>query len=105
MLRFEWNALRVGDTVFVHDPGAHRDPAAPGTVVTVDTKTGKHDVNGVGIRVGAEGGGHRVVWPSFLTVHHDPSDPIDDCWRCAALAEATAKLGTAAPLPVVGAAP
>ena len=36
MLRFEWNALRVGDLVLVHDP-AGRLPAASGTVVTVDT--------------------------------------------------------------------
>jgi hypothetical protein len=103
MLRFEWNALRVGDTVFVHDPRGQRDPAAEGTVVTVDTKTGKHGVNGVGIRVAAEGG-HRVVWPSFLTVHRDPRDPIDDCWRCAALALANAKHVTTPPLPAVGAA-
>ncbi len=75
MLRFKWNALRIGDTVVVHDPWGYRDPAASGTVVMVDTKRGKHSANGVGIRVAAEGG-HRVVWPSFLTVHDDL--PISD---------------------------
>ncbi len=102
MLKFEWNALRVGDMVLVHDPQG-RDPAASGTVVTVDTKRERRGANGVGIRVGAEGE-HQVVWPSFLTVHHDPPDLIDDCWRCAALGEAGARLRTAPRLRLVGAA-
>ena len=84
MLKFEWNALRVGDAVLVHDSQG-REPVASGTVVTVDTPTARRGANGVGIRVGTEGR-HRVVWPSFLTVHHDPRDPTDDCWRCAVLA-------------------
>src|SRR4249919_2597557 len=62
MLRFEWNALRVGDLVLVHDPEG-RFPAASGTVVAVDTKRERRGANGVGIRVGAEGG-PDIVWPS-----------------------------------------
>ncbi len=86
MLKFEWNALRVGDPVLVH--GARgRDPATSGAVVTVDTSRTTHGANGVGIRVGSPGR-HQVLWPSFLAVHHDPPDPSDDCWRCAAFAAA-----------------
>ena len=86
MLRFEWNALRVGDAVLVHDSRGCA-AAAPGTVVSVDTKRGRRGANGVGIRVGP-GDGPGVVWPSSLAVHHDPFDSIAGCWRCAALAEA-----------------
>jgi hypothetical protein len=89
MLRFEWNSLRVGDAVLVHD-AMGRYPAAAGTVVTVETKTGRHRANGVGVRVGADDG-HRVLWPSFLAVHHDPYDPLQGCWRCAGLHEAAAR--------------
>jgi hypothetical protein len=85
MLRFEWNALRVGDAVVVHDARG-RDPARSGIVVMVDTKRGRRLANGVGISLG-EGDGYRVVWPSFLAVHCDPVGSIDDCWRCAALAK------------------
>jgi hypothetical protein len=101
MLRFEWNALRVGDMVLVHDP-AGRFPAASGTVVTVDTKRERRGANGVGIRVGAEGR-HEVVWPSFLAVHHDPADLMDDCWRCAALTEAAPRPRAVPHLRLVGA--
>jgi hypothetical protein len=86
MLKFEWNALRFGDAVLVHDARG-RDPVASGSVVTVDTSRTRHGANGVGIRVGSPGR-HEVLWPSFLAVHRDPFDPIDGCWRCAALAAA-----------------
>ncbi len=101
MLRFEWNALRVGDMVLVHDSEG-RFPAASGTVVAVDTKRERRGANGVGIRVGAEGG-HDIVWPSFLAVHHDPADLLDDCWRCAALTEAVPRPRAVPHLRLVGA--
>ena len=86
MLKFEWNALRVGDAVLVHDARG-RDLAAAGDVVTVDTSRTRHGANGVGIRVGSPGR-HEVLWPSFLAVHRDPFDPTDGCWRCDSLAAA-----------------
>ena len=89
MLRFEWNALRIGDAVLVHD-AMGRFPTAPGTVTAVDTKTGRRGANGIGIRLGADDG-YRVLWPSFLAVHRDPYDPIDECWRCAGLAAVPAR--------------
>jgi hypothetical protein len=91
MLKFEWNALRVGDQVVVHDPVGTAFPLLAGTVAMIETKRSKRDANGVGIRVAAEGGGHRIVWASHLAAHHDPPDPRDDCWRCAALAETVAR--------------
>ena len=91
MLKFEWNALRVGDRVVVHDPAGTQFPLLAGTVDMIESKRSKRDANGVGIRVAADGGGHRVVWPSYLAAHHDPPDPTEDCWRCAALADTAAQ--------------
>ena len=92
MLRFEWNGLRVGDRVVVHDPPFGTEfPLLAGTVATVETKRSKRGANALGVRVATDGGGHRVVWPSYLAAHHDPPDPPGDCWRCVALAETAAR--------------
>ena len=104
MLKFEWDALRVGDRVVVHETVGTEFPLLAGTVTMVETKRSRRGVNGVGVRVESEDGGVRVVWPSFLAAHYDPPDPTEDCWRCAALAEAAARLlvtsGVAAPVAV-----
>lgn len=91
MLKFEWNALRVGHRVVVHDAVSSEFPLSPGTVAMLETKRGKGSANGVGIRVAADGGGSRIVWPSYLAAHHDPPGPGHDCWRCAALADTAAR--------------
>lgn len=91
MLKFEWNALRVGDRVSVHDPVGTELLLLAGNVVMVETTRSRRGANAVGIRVTADDGGHRVVWPSYLAAHHDPHDPTEDCWRCAALAETAAR--------------
>jgi hypothetical protein len=91
MLRFEWNALRVGDRVVVHEPWGTEGPLLAGTVAMVEMKRSKRGANHVGIRVVADGGGHRVAWPPYLAAHHDPPDPTEDCWRCEALAETAAR--------------
>jgi hypothetical protein len=57
----------------------------------VEMKRSERGANGVGIRVATHGGGRRVVWPSFVAAHQDPSDPTEECWRCAALAETAAR--------------
>ena len=88
MLKFEWNALRSGDLVQVHDEQTAESVLTAGTVVMVVTKRGKRAANGVGIRVPDVDGSH-VVWPSHLTVHRVPIAADDDCWRCDALAKAT----------------
>ena len=103
MLKFEWNGLRAGDHVVVHaDPFDNESPPVVGTVAMVEMKQSKRGANGVGIRVATAGGSHRIVWPSYLAAHHDPPDPTEDCWRCAALAESAARQlvadGAAAPV-------
>ena len=86
MLRFEWNALRVGDAVAVHDPADAGFALLAGTVAMVEPRRAKRGGNGVGIRV-ETGSAQRVVWPSSLTAHLGPPDPIENCWRCGALVE------------------
>lgn len=81
MLKFEWNALRIGDGVLVHDPRDAELGLIRGAVLMVDSNKGKRPANDVGIRVGA-GDEQHVLWPSYLAVHRDPNDPLEDCWRC-----------------------
>lgn len=75
MIRFQWNALRVGDHVRVHgDGGVLQD----GAVAFIDVLEGS---NGVGIRV-AGAGGNAVRWPNRLAVHNPKGDVDDPCARC-----------------------
>ena len=92
MLTFEWNALRVGDHVLMHDPQDAELGLIPGTVLLVETKRGKRVANGVGMRVDA-GDRHEVLWPPHHSVHRDPVGPADDCWRCQARKQAQAVSG------------
>ena len=84
MLRFEWNALRPGDHVVVHDPRTAGMALTAGVVTGVETHK---RVNGVGIRVGAAHGDTAVLWLSSFVVHHDPRDTTEPCWRCQELEE------------------
>jgi hypothetical protein len=86
VLRFEWNALRIGGHVLVHDPRTAEMTLTNGTVATVVTNRGG---NGVGIRVGGNSGETSILWPSRLAVHRQPRDPTEACWRCEELAERT----------------
>jgi hypothetical protein len=83
VLRFQWNALRVGDPVEVHDPDDPGMALVPGVVALVQTSPGSNDL---GIRVTGGRGGRRVVRPARLAVHLSPADASEDCWRCARLA-------------------
>jgi hypothetical protein len=84
VLRFEWNALRTGDHVLVHDPRSAEMTLTDGVVASVDARKG---VSGVSIRVGDSGGETAVLWPSHIVVHRDPVDPSEACWRCQELGE------------------
>lgn len=88
MLNFEWNTLRKGDPVLVHDPGSAELALIAGVVAWVDTRKG---ANGVGIRVTASAGEGAALWPSSLAVHRDPRDPTEPCWRCQTLEGRTAR--------------
>lgn len=81
MLTFEWNALRAGDRVVLHDGATGASSLFPGVVTSVSMCEGKR-YNGVGVRVAAAGGLHDIVWPNPLVVHRD--GPDDRCWRCQA---------------------
>jgi hypothetical protein len=81
-MRFEWNALRVGDEVRVH---LHGGSLRPGTVSFVDSMRGS---NAIGIRVIREDSSATMTWPSRLTVHAphgDVNSPGEPCLRCEAL--------------------
>lgn len=82
MLKFQWNALRQGHRVNLHDPASAEMDLIPGTVVMIEAHRGRGGVNGVGIRVLDRHGASRVVRPSYLTVHLDPDDSTEPCWRC-----------------------
>jgi hypothetical protein len=87
--RFEWNALRVGDEVLVHDPGTAAMGLVSGRVTGFDTRKGS---NSVGIRIAATEGGEVIICPPRQAVHLSPylspSDPTEPCWRCEALRSA-----------------
>jgi hypothetical protein len=79
MNRPEWNALRVGQHVLVHDESDPASPLMPGRVTEVEPARG---FNAVTIRVSPLGERTRIVQPSRLAVHLDSSDPIESCRRC-----------------------
>jgi len=74
MLRFAWDALRVGDSVKVHDDDDPGLAMHDGVVALVATHRG--DANEVGFRVGG-----FVVRARRHAVHLLPFDRVG-CWRC-----------------------
>ncbi len=85
MVRLEWNALRVGDHVLVHDPDDRDMRLVPGVVALVDTMRGTNDI---GVRIASNDGSSHVVRPARLAVHSDPRNMAEPCWRCDAIAAA-----------------
>jgi hypothetical protein len=83
MLMLQWNALQVGDKVLVHDDADVSLRLQPGIVAMVQTARGSNDR---GVRVTGLSGQVSVVRPSRLSVHLDPRDATEDCWRCDAIA-------------------
>jgi len=77
MLRLEWNALRPGDHVVVHDDADAELPLHPGVVTIVQPVAGSNDI---AIRVTRFGGDDVVVRPRRHAVHLLPID--EPCWRC-----------------------
>ena len=78
MLKFQWAALRRGDTVFVHDASDADLGLRAGVVTLVDTGPSGHDVGirfTTGTRIGS------VVRPGRFAVHLAAGDD-GDCWRC-----------------------
>jgi hypothetical protein len=83
VLSLEWNALHVGDKVLVHDDADVSLRLQRGVVAMVQTAHGSNDL---GVRVTGASGRSSVVRPNRLSVHLDPRDAAEECWRCDAIA-------------------
>jgi hypothetical protein len=79
MLRFQWDSLRRGDRLLVHDAAAADLGLRPAVVVLVDTAGAHHDV-AVRYTDGPDAG--RVVRPGRFATHPAPLGATADCWRC-----------------------
>jgi len=78
MLFFQWNALRVGDQVRIHDDQAPDLALHDGVVATVQTHP--HEANDVGIRL--DGDSDVIVHPRRHAVHLGRGNTHVGCWRC-----------------------
>jgi hypothetical protein len=78
MLKFQWDALRRGDTVFVHDATDAELGLRAGVVTLVDVRPSGHDV-GIRFTTGSPTG--PVVRPGRFAVHLAAGED-HDCWRC-----------------------
>lgn len=79
MLKFEWDALRVGTQVAVHDDTDAELSLCRGVVAFVKSAD---DDNDIAIRIKRSGAQHSVVRPRRHAVHLLPVDPQASCWRC-----------------------
>jgi hypothetical protein len=79
MMRLEWNALRVGSRVLVHDDADAEMALVPGRVAMIQTANGSNEL---AIRIWPAVGPTRVVNPRRLAVHLEQLDPDGHCWRC-----------------------
>ena len=79
MLRLDWNALRPGDRVLVHQHVGGNDRLVAGVVTAVEPTAGSNDI---AVRL-SHSGRTETVHPQRLQVHHDPIEVDGSCWRCA----------------------
>ena len=79
MLRFQWDSLRRGDLVLVHDVRTPDLGLRPAVVELVDTGGSRRDV-AVRYSDGPDAG--RVVRPGRFATHADPLTDTASCWRC-----------------------
>ena len=85
MLRYQWDTLRVGDAVFVHEEGGS---LVSGTVAFVTPGDATGDANTVGVRI-VEADETYYAWPSLADVHTDPIDVTESCVPCRLIAATT----------------
>ena len=78
MLKFQWDGLRRGDAVFVHDPSDADLGLCAGVVTLVEVRPSGHDV-GIRLTTGTRTG--PVVRPGRFAVHLAAADD-HGCWRC-----------------------
>ncbi len=84
MLPFQWNALKVGDEVVVHDDRDALLTLREGVVSVVDRSEGA--ANDVGVRL--HGDDPAIIRPRRHAVHMVPLDRRFTCWRCDEIASA-----------------
>jgi len=85
MLKLQWNALRPGDPVAVHDDATSHSPLSDGVVVRVQKAA---DSNDVAVQFNRTTAQERVVvHPHRWSVHQVPRDPTEACWRCEAASD------------------
>lgn len=77
MLAFQWNAVRVGDRLMVHDDLDPRFALGEGVVRLVGTRQG---ANEIAIRL--DGPTSGLLRPRSQAVHLMPIDARLPCWRC-----------------------
>ncbi len=83
MIRLQWNGLRVGHHVLVHDETERGMPLVPGRVTMIKSASGiESGSNDVSILISPPGRASKVVSPRRLAVHLDELDPAERCWRC-----------------------
>lgn len=82
MLTFEWDALRSGDRVLVHDDEDLGGPLLAGVVALVDGGRRGRGSSDVGVRTTERDGTDRMRRPTRFSTHLDPADPRERCWRC-----------------------
>ena len=78
MFEFQWNALRVGDRVAVHEDLDAGFELSHGIVHIVETRS--HAVNAVAIRL--DNGQSANQHPVRHAVHLLPLNGRPPCWRC-----------------------
>ncbi len=83
MIRPQWQALRVGHHVLVHDEEMAGMPLVPGRVAMIQTDPNSNDI---GIRITPTEGTSKIVRPRRLAVHMPQLDLDEHCWRCATAA-------------------
>jgi hypothetical protein len=82
VFEFQWNSLRVGDRVAVHDDLDAGFQLSEGLVHIVGTRS--HAVNDVAIRL--DNGLTATQHPRRHAVHLLPLNDRPPCWRCEASA-------------------
>ena len=79
MFVFQWNSMRIGDHVMVHDDDGDAGLALqPGIVKYVETR--EHGQNDVTIQL--DDHASRPIRPRRHAVHMLPVDRRFSCWRC-----------------------
>ena len=84
MLTFEWDALRNGDLVLVHDDEDVGGPLLTGVVSIVDRGRRGRGGSDIGVRTTERDGTTRVRRPARLATHLQADGRDARCWRCAA---------------------